>query len=49
MAPVNNGLVWVSWLNQLTDEWQQRELIDVSILVAKLFSSVLAAASGLLE
>ena len=36
MAPVNNRLVWVPLLNQLTDEWRQRELTDVSILVAKL-------------
>ena len=36
MAPVNSRLVWVPLLNQLTDEWRQQELTDVSILVAKL-------------
>lgn len=30
------SLMWVPLLKQLTDEWQQRELTDVSILVARL-------------
>ncbi|KAL8794089.1 MAG: hypothetical protein Q9182_007637 [Xanthomendoza sp. 2 TL-2023] len=36
MGNVKDKLVWVPLLNQLTDEWRQRELTDVSILVAKL-------------
>ena len=36
MAPVNNRLVWVPLLHQLTDEWRQQELTDVSNVVAKL-------------
>ncbi|KAL3160509.1 hypothetical protein ABBQ32_010814, partial [Trebouxia sp. C0010 RCD-2024] len=28
MAPINSRLVWVPLLNQLTDEWRQRELTD---------------------
>lgn len=36
MGSIRNSLVWVPLLNQLTDEWRQRELTDVSILVAKL-------------
>ena len=36
MAPVLNRMVWVPLLNQLTDEWRQRELTDISVLVAKL-------------
>ena len=34
-VPINR-LVWVPLLNQLTDDWRNRELTDVSILVAKL-------------
>ena len=37
MAPASNSLVWVPLLSQLTDGWRERELTDVSILVARLF------------
>lgn len=36
MKAPSNRLVWVPLLNHLTDDWQTRELTDVSILVAKL-------------
>ena len=37
MRDVSNPLVWVPLLNELTDDWESREITDVSILVAKLF------------
>ena len=36
MKAPKNRLVWVPLLNHLTDDWRNRELTDVSILVAKL-------------
>ena len=36
MKAPSNRLVWIPLLNHLTDDWRNRELSDVSILVAKL-------------
>ncbi len=37
MKAFSNKLLWVPLLSHLTHDWQNRELTDVSILVAKLF------------
>jgi len=36
MTPTSNRLLWLPLLSHLTDDWRNRELTDVSILVAKL-------------
>lgn len=36
MQGLKRELVWVPLLNQMTDQWRDRELTDVSILVARL-------------
>ncbi len=37
MTALSNKLLWLPLLKHLSDDWQKRELTDVSVLVAKLF------------